>query len=398
MTKEETNQKRILVFGGSDMQLSIINQCINLGLYTVVIDPSKNAPAKTIADAYEIVGGQDFEGTCEVVRKHKIDGILTTATDKPLVMMARIAKEFNFPFIPIETAEITTNKYLMKQVFIENNIPCANIRLIDKIDDTLEYPLVMKPIDNSGSRGVIFCNNKIEAERYFSEVIEHTRKDKIAVENIVYGQEYSLESLHYEGKTILYQITEKYMTPKPYFTEMELLEPPLLSNEKVEEIRQIVEKISTAFNFHNCGSHNEVKIDQNGNIKVIEVSPRFAGDYITSTLVPLSTGLNVELNLIKIALGLEPDLTMPKNIAHSGIFYFNFKPGVVKKIIDYNYVREIEGVIVLKLDLEVGSIVNEIHLGPDRYGYIILQSDSREKMLKIRDQVYQEMEKNIVIE
>ena len=392
------SQKRILVFGGSDMQLSIIKQCMDLGLYTVVIDPSPNAPAKNIADAFEIVGGQDFEGTCEVVRKHKINGILTTATDKPLVMMARIAKEFNFPFIPVETAEITTNKYLMKQVFIKNNIPCANIRLIDKIDDTLEYPLVMKPIDNSGSRGVIFCNNKQEAEMHFSEVTQHTKKENIAVENIVYGQEYSLESLHYEGKTILYQITEKYMTPKPYFTEMELLEPPLLSNEKVNEIRRVVEKIAEAFNFHNCGSHNEIKIDQNGNIKVIEVSPRFAGDYITSTLVPLSTGLNVELNLIKIALGLEPDLTMPKNIAHSGIFYFNLKPGIVKKMTDYQYIKEIDGVIELKFNLEVGSIVNEIHLGPDRYGYVILQRDSREQLLKLRDRVYEEMRKNIIIE
>jgi carbamoyl-phosphate synthase large subunit len=389
--------KTILVFGGSDMQLSIINQCVDLGLITVVIDPNPNAPARSICTSFEVVGGQDFEGTCKVVEKYNVDGILTTATDKPLVMMARIAEKYNFPFIPIETAQITTNKFHMKKVFQENNIPCANIRLVDRVDDDFEYPLVMKPIDNSGSRGVIFCNNAEEANHYFDEVMQHTREPKIAIENIVYGQEYSLESLHYKGETILYQITEKYMTPKPYFTEMELFEPPLLTEEKVREIEQIVKEIAKAFKFHNCGSHNEVKVDADGKIRVIEASPRFAGDYITSTLVPLSTGLNVELNLIKIALGEEPDLTIPKNIAHSAICYFNFKPGVVVEIKSFDNIREIEGVKVLKLDLVVGSIVNEIHLGPDRYGYIILQANSRNEIQAIKQKVFDEMEKYIII-
>lgn len=390
-------KKSILVFGGGDMQLSIIEKCMNLGLFTVVIDPNSNASAKSLCSAFEVVGGQDFEGTCAVVEKYNIDGILTTATDKPLVMMAKIAEKYGFPFIPIETAIITTDKYKMKQVFIENNLPCANIKLVDKVEDDFEYPVVLKPIDNSGSRGVIFCNDKEDAENYFKEVYSHTKNPKIAVENVIYGQEYSLESLHYNGETILYQITEKYMTPKPYFTEMELFQPSLLSEVEISEIEEVVRKIAKAFNFYNCGSHNEIKIDKNGNIKVIEASPRYAGDYITSHLVPLSTGLDVELNLIKIALGEEPDMTRPTNISHSAICYFNFTCGEVIDIKPYDYLKNKKGVKVLKLELEVGSLVSEIHLGPDRYGYVILQADSRDEVQNLKNEIFSEMEKCVII-
>ena len=86
------NKKAMLIFGGSDFQLSLIKQCKSMGFYTVVIDPNPNAIGKEYADAFEIVGGQDFEGTCKVVEEYNINAITTAATDKPLVMMARIAK------------------------------------------------------------------------------------------------------------------------------------------------------------------------------------------------------------------------------------------------------------------------------------------------------------------
>ncbi len=126
--------KSILVFGGGELQLSVIAKCKKKSLFTVVIDPDKNAVAKKIADAFEVVEGSDFENTCEVLKKYKISGIITAATDKPLLMMARIAEKFNLPFYSINTATISTDKFLMKQIFREESIPCAKGVLIDTIN------------------------------------------------------------------------------------------------------------------------------------------------------------------------------------------------------------------------------------------------------------------------
>jgi carbamoyl-phosphate synthase large subunit len=159
----------ILVFGGSNYQLSLIKKCKKIGLFTVVIDPNPKAEALSYVDAFEVVSGQDFEETCHVVEKYDINAIITAATDKPLVMMSRVAQKYNLSFYSKETAILATNKFLMKEKFIENNIPCAQGRLIESIPEDMNFPIIVKPIDNSGSRGVIFCDDRAKAEKVLEE-------------------------------------------------------------------------------------------------------------------------------------------------------------------------------------------------------------------------------------
>ena len=149
-------RKSVLVFGCGELQKSIIGRAHNMGLYVVGIDPCKDAFCKDSVDAFEVVGGQDYEGTCAVVEKYGIDAIVTAATDKPLVMMARIAEKYGFPFYSIETAQWSTDKFQMKQRFMEGGVPCAKGRLVKSVSEVedFEYPVIIKPRDNSGSRGV----------------------------------------------------------------------------------------------------------------------------------------------------------------------------------------------------------------------------------------------------
>lgn len=110
-------RKTILVFGVGELQCSIIRRARAMGLRVVGIDPDAEAFGRTECDAFEVVGGQDYEGTCAVVDKYGINAIVTAATDKPLVMMARIAVKYHFPFYSVKTAEWSTDKYQMKQRF-----------------------------------------------------------------------------------------------------------------------------------------------------------------------------------------------------------------------------------------------------------------------------------------
>ena len=99
------DKKAVLFFGVGPLQKSIIVRGQKLGLFTVGIDPCEDAMCRDCVDAFEVVGGQDFEGTCAVVDKFGIDAIVTAATDKPLVMMSRVAEKYGFPFYSVETAQ-----------------------------------------------------------------------------------------------------------------------------------------------------------------------------------------------------------------------------------------------------------------------------------------------------
>ena len=380
------NKKSVLIFGVGPLQKSIINRAKLMGLYTVGIDPCADATCKDCVDAFEVVGGQDYEGTCAVVEKYSIDAIVTAATDKPLVMMARIAEKYGFPFYSVETAQWSTDKFQMKQRFMDGGVPCAKGRLVKSVSEVedFEFPVIIKPRDNSGSRGVKLCRSKEELEASMSEALEVSKLDTILVEEFIEGPEYSIESLHYtangqEPTAKVIQFTEKKTTEFPYNVELGHVQPANISKENQQKIREIVSKIGKALNFVNCPSHTELKINDRG-IFVIETSPRLGGDYITSTLTPLSIGVNLEDELLKIALG-ETINPQPKSVQYSGVRFFSFEEGsVIKHIPNEDFVKSWPHVVDFSFNLKEGDKVNRITSSLNRYGHLTLIAGNRESI------------------
>ena len=372
-------KKAVLIFGVGPLQESIIGRAKKMGLYTVGIDPCADATCKDSVDAFEVVPGQDYEGHCAIVEKYGIDAIVTAATDKPLVMMARIAEKYGFPFYSVETAKWSTDKFQMKQRFMEGGVPCAKGRLVKRVSEVedFEYPVIIKPRDNSGSRGVKLCRTKEELETSMSEAFEVSKLDTVLVEEFIEGPEYSIEGLHHDGKSEVIQFTEKKTTLFPYNVELGHIQPAKISDESKLQICEIVSRIGKVLKFENCPSHTELKINERG-IFVIETSPRLGGDYITSILTPLSSGVNVEDELLKIALG-QSIYPQPESMQYSGVHFFAFEEGcVIKHVPDVDFVKGWPHVVDVSFYLKKGDKVNRITSSLNRYGYLILQADNRD--------------------
>lgn len=387
------NKKAVLIFGVGPLQKSIIERAKKMGLYIVGIDPAADATCRDEVDAFEVVGGQDFEGHCAVVEKYGIDAIVTAATDKPLVMMARIAEKYGFPFYSVETAQWSTDKFLMKQRFMEGGVPCAKGRLVKSVEETddMVFPVIVKPRDNSGSRGVKLCRNREELAASMSEAFEVSKLDTVLVEEFIEGPEYSIESLHYTTnsqqptvKSEVIQFTEKKTTEFPYNVELGHIQPANISEENQQKIREIVTKIGSALHFENCPSHTELKINDRG-IFVIETSPRLGGDYITSTLTPLSTGVNLEDELLHIALG-EVIHPQPKQVMYAGVRFFAFEEGnIIKHTPDVDFVKNWPHVVDFSFTLKEGDEINRITSSLNRYGQLILQAGNRDAIQEAFD-------------
>lgn len=373
------SNKKILVFGVGELQKSIIDRAHKMGLYVVGIDPCADAYCKDDVDAFEIVGGQDFEGTCAVVEKYGIDAIVTAATDKPLVMMARIAEKYGFPFYSVETAQWSTDKFQMKNRFELGGVPHAQGRTISKVEEAvgLAFPVIVKPRDNSGSRGVKLCRNQEELRVSIDEALENSKLDSVLVEEFIEGPEYSIEGLHHDGKSEVIQFTEKKTTEFPYNVELGHIQPANISEDNKQKIREIVAKIGKALNFVNCPSHTELKINEGG-IFVIETSPRLGGDYITSTLTPLSTGVNLEDELLKISMG-ETINPAPKAVQYSGVRFFSFEEGsIIKHAPTEEFVKTWPHVVDFSFSLKEGEKVNRITSSLNRYGHLTLTAGNRD--------------------
>ena len=394
------DKKSVLVFGVGELQISIITRAKAMGLFVVGIDPFEDAVAKDYCYAFEVVGGQDFEGTVAVAKKYNVSAIVTAATDKPLVMMARVAKELNLPFYSKETAEWSTDKFQMKQRFLEGGVPCARGRLIHNSEEAqeLNFPLICKPRDNSGSRGVKLCRSLSELDSCIKEALEVSKLDTVLVEEFIEGREFSIESLHYDGKSEVIQFTEKKTTEFPYNVELGHQQPANLTDDQRNQISDIISKIASCMHFDNCPSHTELKINERG-IFVIETSPRLGGDYITSTLTPLSTGINLEDQLLHIALGEPVDTTTGRVDKASAVCFFSLSEGKVKAIDSrINEVSKWPNVHSFHLKLKAGDTVNKITSSLNRYGQFIVTSDSREEVDSLVEKYEHQINQLIIVE
>lgn len=394
------DKKSILVFGLGFLQRSLIARCKAKGLFTIGIDPCADAVCKDEVDVFKVVGGQDYEKTLDVAKRYNVAGVITTATDKPLVMMARVAETLRLPFYSVETAQWSTDKYQMKQRFMLGGVPHAKGKLVKNVDDAegLTFPVIVKPRDNSGSRGVKLCGDRHELRECIDEALAFSHLDTVLVEELIEGQEYSIESIHYDGKTKVIQFTEKKTTDFPYNVELGHIQPAILSDEVKEEIRTIIERIARALDFNNCGSHTELKIGPRG-ITVIETSPRFGGDFITSTLVPLSTGLNIDDMLIDISTGvsLSDDDLVPTRHRCSGVLFLSLPEGKIEKIGDLDELKTIKGLHSHYLGLKEGDVVRRIKNSLDRYGDAVFVADTREELESEMERFNKIIENQIVI-
>lgn len=376
-------KKSIMIFGAGLNQYLLIKESKVLGVTSVVLDPNPESPGKEFADYFYVVGGNDFETTKEIALKHKISGLVTTQMEKPIRLMARLAKEIGLPFHSAETVERSLDKWLMKEAFVKNKVPCAKGKLffkeqnIKKNDlDYLLFPLILKPKDATSSQGVYRIESFEEISKYEPITRSFSKNSEIIIEEFLDGPEYSVESITFNGKTKVVQLTEKFITRFPKTVELGHLQPAELSNDDKNEIISVVTDAINAIGINNSASHAEIKVTSSGP-KIIEIGARGGGDFISSYLTLASTGISMDKAMIQIALNQEPDLELKFN-NYSYIKYFELPIGKkVTEVKDYSDLLTNDDVVFANIAIKPGDIIEEITESKKRPGFVIVKGNSR---------------------
>ena len=379
----------ILVFGGGILQLSIIKRTKILGFKAIVIDPDANAPGKEIADVFETVAGDDFKSTKRIATENNIKGVITAATDKPILMMSRIAEEMDLPFPSYSSCETFLDKAKFKQFLKFYNLPHAKGEMYEGPIEVrflnINFPTITKPVTNSGSRGVLKSNNKIELQNAIHETLEHSKDGRFLIEDYLEGDEISVEALFQHGKVHILQITDKIVTPPPYNVELGHIQPSkfnVLSN----DIEILLQKVVDESGLNNCALHPELKIND-GKITIIEIGPRLGGDFITSDLVPLSTDVNMEEQVIRIATGQEISYSIRNNASIITFFNFPIQKIVKNQLIVEKQKSKYPGLKSMHFNLKIGDITPQITNSLNRYGYYILHGHSIPELLNMKTEI-----------
>lgn len=375
--------KKLLILGAGQMQVPIIALAKQLGHYTIVADYDPQAPGFEYADVKSTISTIDKDAVLQLAHKERVDGILTTS-DYPVRVVAYVSEKLRLPAMTQRVAEVCTNKYEQRKLFLENGINTPFFIKCDvntDLSDLNDFPYIVKPVDSSASRGVVEVHNAEQLKEAVTGACELSRSGNAIIESFIYGKEFSVETLTQNGETHIIQITEKLTRgeDKGFFVEDTHIEPARICETDAEAIRKEVLRAAKAVGVDNCPTHTEIKL-WDGKPYIIEMACRLGGDYITSDLVPLSTGISMMENLIRLSLGETIDVE-PKYRKWSCVQFLN----------EENYFRCKEFTKKSKNLIsrcEVGEYKTDvIKSSLDRLGYIIFQSDTREDLENILSRI-----------
>lgn len=366
--------KKLAILGASYLQKPLIEKAKEMGIETHCFAWDNDlAVCKNISDFFYPISVLEKEQLLVKCKEIGIDGITTIATDICVPTIAFIAENLNLISNTYKSSIIATNKAKMRLAFEDANVNSPksicleNTKLINELN--LSFPLIVKPTDRSGSRGVSKVYNEIELKNAIDRGLEESLENKVVIEEFIEGVEVSVESISWQGNHHILVITDKVTTGEPYFVELAHHQPSALSNEIQEKIKSETLKALNALEVKFGASHSEFKITNEGKVYAIEVGARMGGDFIGSDLVYLSTGYDFVKGVIDVSLG-QFSLPIIKNNKYSGVYFLSKNSEKLVPI--FNQTNQFE----VKKEIFNTNLL-EINNSNDRSGYLIYQSNKK---------------------
>ncbi len=368
--------KKIAIIGASYLQEPLIQKAKSRGLETHVFAWAAGDVGEKSADFFYPISIVEKEAICEKCREIGIDGVCSIASDLAAITVNYVADRLGLTGNDMDCVRVSTNKHSMRQRFEEKGDPSPKSIQVEGVEDLkgsgLHFPVIVKPVDRSGSRGI----SKVDNETELKEAIERAKGEgfikRALVEEFVEGREYSVEYISWEGQHHFLSMTQKYTTGKPVFIETGHLEPAPVDQALLEKVQAVVTHALDSLGIRYGASHSEIKIRDDGEIRIIEIGGRMGGDFIGSSLVELSTGYDFVGAVLDVALGRKPE--SEKSRHECAAIRFVFDPS------DLEVLRQLENEhpeILIEKDIHeiTGDAVTS---SGDRFGYFLFASHDRE--------------------
>ena len=216
---KEFKGKKLLVLGGIKTECDIVRKAQEMGAYVVVADFDPNCPAKDIADKTVAISATDVDAIVKLCEEEKIDGITTGFVDILMTPCYEACKRLGLPYYATpKMLTMATNKIDFKETCEKFGVPVPKTYVLggeipEKVFDTITYPVFVKPLDASGSRGAGCCNNKDDLLKQFAEAVSYSASGNAIVEDYITGTEFLLDYVGVDGEFRLLSMFDRYMSP-----------------------------------------------------------------------------------------------------------------------------------------------------------------------------------------
>lgn len=379
-----------------------IQRAKDMGVHVVASDVNPKAPGFEIADDFIIADTYGVKETVDAaIRYHKttrpIDGVICIASDVPLTV-ASVADALGLPGISIETASLAADKLAMKRKFLADGVktpwfsPVESENHLKYLVNKQGYPLVLKPVDSRGARGVLRLTSDIDLGWAYKLSHSYSATGRVMIERFMEGPQVSTESIVLDGVAYTvgfsdrnYEYLERYA---PHIIENGGELPSCLSADVQDKCRRLVQQAASSMGVTNGVVKGDIVVCE-GQPYVIELAARLSGGYFCTHEIPLNTGVDFVGKAIHLALGikLNPADLIPQYQRGVAQRYFFPEPGRVISISDISKFLRQPDIPLCEIRVNQGDIIDPIDSHPARAGVIITTGETRAQAIERAEQL-----------
>ena len=399
MKQEKTVKKGILIVGAGILQIAAVEKAKELGYFVYITDLNDKAPAVRYADKFFKLSIKDVKGHVQLAKKLKRENrIIAVYTQgcEAAYTVAMAAKVAGLPGIDPQAAlncddKIETRTILnRKKIDLVRFVTAKNEKEAAAAVKRIGFPCVVKPADNSASRGLTVLCNEPETAAAFNGAMEKCfQRKEVIIEEFLNGPEYSVDTVLYRGKLYPAGISDRLFRPiEKYSVQIGSLTPSLLPAEIQLEMYRLMDKAAGALGVDN-GAFKGDLILVNGRPKIIEVTARTSGGFDSQYRKPYSFGIDLLKATMDIAAGkpLDPLDLIPKWCKWSKTTTVFTKPGIIQSITGVEKLKKQKGVKNIFLFVKAGDEIKDYKNCADRVGQIVIVADTYEELIEVEEVV-----------
>lgn len=389
--------KTILLLGGSAQQIVAIQTARELGLYTILCDYLVDNPGQYYADKFYLVSTTDKEAVLEVAKAEEVSGVLAYASDPAAPTAAYVAEQLGLPGNPYDSVEILCNKDRFRAFLAEHGFCTPKAKAYTNSEDAISdlgsgifsFPVILKPVDSSGSKGVARIDNLDGIEEKLTYAMGYSRCKRLIIEEWVekYGYQIAGDGLSIDGRLVFRLFGNDHFDPNGVnpFVPIAASFPYNMPAWVHDKIHNEVQRLLTLLHMRNCTYNFDIRIDKDYNVYLMEIAPRNGGNYIPQVIQYL-TGVNLVEYAVRMAMG--ESVSAPDNMKSTGFASYyavhSNESGYLKQICISEGFRE-EHIIKEYHIRKTEGLVLAFRGASTSMGCYLMRFGSMEEMLNLMD-------------
>lgn len=378
-------QKRVLFLGAAYAQIPIIREARNRGWYIITCDYLPENPGHKLADEYYNVSTTDFEGVLQLTKNVNADFVIAYASDPAAPTAAYVSEQLGLPGNSFESVKLLSEKDLFRKFLADNHFNTPKAISIKSGDDInilkkLSFPIIIKPTDSSGSKGVTKIENFDKAEAAIQYAHSFSRNKRIIAEEYI---ESDGAQLHGDGFVLNGELIFHYLGDHHYnknvnpFVPYSTTWPSVKPSNIISKIEIELNRALTLSGFKNGAINIEIRVSKTGEIFIMEIGPRSGGNFVPQT-INYASGFD----MVKATLDIYDDKIFQKisSTRRNAAYYVlhTDEDGILKGIVIKDKLKHF--IKEFHQYLQPGETVKSFQGANAAIGVLLLLFKSREEM------------------